>query len=330
MIHFNRKTIGILLFCPAILALSLRAEPVNIIFDTDMDTDCDDAGALAMLHTLADRGEVNILATMVSSRFEWSAPCVEAINRYRGRPGIPIGVPKGEGASTRRGSRYAKEIAGEFPVTIKTNADAPSAVEVYRKILAAASDRSVTIVTVGYLTNLRDLLESKPDEHSPLSGPDLIRKKVKCYACMGGRYPEHLDPGEYGNFKPDPSAAVAVAASWPGTIHFSGMGEKVLTGQGLKKTPRNNPVRRVYELYLGGKEARPSWDQVTLLYAVRPQAEFWQVRTDGYNHIFDNGTNQWREAPDKDHALVSFGKGDRQTVRDTIEELMTALPPEKN
>jgi hypothetical protein len=33
---------------------------VKIIFDTDMHTDCDDAGALAILHTLADKGECEI------------------------------------------------------------------------------------------------------------------------------------------------------------------------------------------------------------------------------------------------------------------------------
>jgi hypothetical protein len=300
--------------------------PVPVVFDTDMDTDCDDAGALAMLHALADRGEVRILATVVSSRYAWSAPCVEAINRYRGRPDLPIGVPKGEGASTRRGSRYARKIAGEFPGRLKTNDDAPDAAAVYRRVLAAEPDRSVTIVTVGYLTNLRDLLATKPDAHSPLAGPELVRRKVARWVCMGGRYPEHLDPGVYGNFKPDPAAAVAAVRGWPGTIHFSGRGSKVLTGKGLRDTPAKNPVRRVYDLYLGKKPTRPSWDQVALLFAVRPDAPHWQLRTDGYNHLFENGTNQWRAEPDKDHVLIDFAPDARERVQETIEALMVAPP----
>ena len=36
--------------------------------------------------------------------------------------------------------------------------DLPEAVEVYRRVLAAQPDHSVTIVTVGYLTNLAHLL----------------------------------------------------------------------------------------------------------------------------------------------------------------------------
>jgi hypothetical protein len=40
---------------------------VRIILDTDMSGDCDDAGALALLHALADQGECEILATVVSA-----------------------------------------------------------------------------------------------------------------------------------------------------------------------------------------------------------------------------------------------------------------------
>ena len=50
-----------------------------MIFDTDMDSDCDDLGALAVLHALADRGEEEILATVTSSQNPWSAPCVVAV-----------------------------------------------------------------------------------------------------------------------------------------------------------------------------------------------------------------------------------------------------------
>src|SRR5262245_3773628 len=84
-------SLSILLFA-AIARQATAKEPVRVIFDTDMDSDCDDAAALAMLHALADRGEAEILATPVSSRHAWSAPCVDAINTYFRRPDLPIGV----------------------------------------------------------------------------------------------------------------------------------------------------------------------------------------------------------------------------------------------
>ena len=121
---------------PALLLLAATAAgsppvPVPIIFDTDMDTDCDDVGALAVLHALADLGECEILATPVSSRYAYAAPCTAAINRYYGRGGLPVGAPKGDGAGVDRTFRYAKPIAVRFPTRFETNADAPDAVAVY-------------------------------------------------------------------------------------------------------------------------------------------------------------------------------------------------------
>ena len=301
-------------------------KPVSILFDTDMDTDCDDVGALAMLHALADAGEVKILATVVSSRYAYSAPCVEVINRYYGRDDLPIGVPKGKGASTKRGSRYARQIAQMYKPRLRTNTDADDAVDVYRRTLAAQDDASVVIVTVGYVTNLRDVLQSKGDKHSTLDGRQLVRAKVKRWVCMGGRYPQNLRHGGYGNFMPDPGAVVEAVANWPGTIYFSGKGSKVLTGRTLDKMPADSPVRHAYKLYLKDKPARPSWDQVALLFAVRPGAAHWRLRTKGSNHIYPNGTNRWVDTPDIDrHVLVEFaaGSGVVQTITSTIEKLMT-------
>jgi len=53
----------ICLFMPVFI----YAQPVKIIFDTDMESDVDDVAALAMLHGLADKGEAEILATISSS-----------------------------------------------------------------------------------------------------------------------------------------------------------------------------------------------------------------------------------------------------------------------
>src|SRR5690625_1456520 len=89
-------TIGVLLLLTAVCSLvSCRDQlsagrPVPVIFDTDMATDCDDAGALAMLHTLVDRGEAELLATLVNNRGEHSAGATAAINAWYGRASIPV------------------------------------------------------------------------------------------------------------------------------------------------------------------------------------------------------------------------------------------------
>jgi hypothetical protein len=302
----------------------------KIIYDTDMDTDCDDAGALAILHALMDRGEAEILATVVSSRYSWSVPCVEAINRYYGRADLPIGAPKTTWADTgQRGSPYARQISEQFATRYKSNDDAPDAVDVYRRILAAQDDGSVVIVTVGYLTNLRDLLASKPDAASPLSGTELVRQKVSRWVCTGGSYPKNLNPAVCGNYTPDPSSTVIAVRDWPGPIYFSGSGDDIHTGARLRETPARNPVRRVYKLYLGEKKNRPSWDPIGVLFSIRSKADFWEIHRGGHYHIFDNGTYEWRKGPEKRHRVVELQVDAEKRLRETLDQLMVQAPQAK-
>lgn len=327
MIPLRRGLRFILLFC--FLGTLCGGAPVKIFLDTDMDTDVDDAGALAMLHALADRGEAEILATVVSSLYPYSAPTVAAINRYYGRDDLPIGSPKGAGATLKRTFRYPKGISEEFPhPRVKTNNDVEDAVSLYRRILSGQPDGSVVIVTVGYATNLSDLLRSGPDAISPLDGRALAALKVDKLVCIGGKYPFHVNPRPFGNFKPHPEAIVHAAREWPTLIVFSGLGDDIMTGFPMRTlTPPENPVRRAYELYLGPRRpTRPSWDQAALLYAVRGEGAFFSLDRRGYNHVFEDGTNLWRLAPDREnHVLLQLAAAPRAVARE-IDDLMIQPP----
>ena len=61
-------------------AESPSPEPVKLIFDTDMDTDVDDIGAIAVVHAMAAADEIEILATVVSSKLPDSALCLNALS----------------------------------------------------------------------------------------------------------------------------------------------------------------------------------------------------------------------------------------------------------
>jgi inosine-uridine nucleoside N-ribohydrolase len=189
--------------------------PVKVIFDTDMQSDVDDIGAMAVLHALADRGEIEILGTMVSVIYPWSVPCVDAVNTFYGRPDLPLGTVKGKGVL--RTSSYARQIAEEFPHDLETDT-APDAVELYRKLLAGQPDKSVVILTVGYLTNLAGLLDSQPDQWSPLKGRDLVQQKVKNWVCMGGIFPKGLET----NLRYDAPSSAKAINEWPTPIIFTG------------------------------------------------------------------------------------------------------------
>ncbi|MBW3629495.1 MAG: hypothetical protein KY464_09375, partial [Gemmatimonadetes bacterium] len=213
---------------------------------------------------------------------------------------------------------------------LRSNDDAPDAVTVYRRARAAQPDGSVVVVTVGDLTNLSDLLRSAPDQYSPLHGVDLVARKVRHYVAMGSRYPADLDPSPWGNFKPHPDATVHVAAEWPTRITFTGGGDfavALATGARLgTEAAADSPVRRAYEHYFGGPpQDRHSADQIAVLVAVRGTGHPWKLVTEGYNHIFPNGTHEWRTQPDDPrHEYISALAPDVSpaAVSKTMEDLM--------
>jgi inosine-uridine nucleoside N-ribohydrolase len=144
-----------------------------------MGPDYDDVGAITILYALAAKDECKILATMASDGYPYIAPTLEVFNRYFGHPEIPIGVPGAGAPAFSSSNHWNDSLAVKFLPKLKTNKDYPSAIEVYRKVLATQKDQSVVIVTVGFLSNLSALLQSGPDQYSPLDGKHLVAKKVK-------------------------------------------------------------------------------------------------------------------------------------------------------
>jgi len=321
-------------------------EPVDVIFDTDMALDVDDVGALALLHALANRGECRILAVGVSESARaydglWAPPLADAINTYYGRPGIPVGVYRGPHQEMTEKGRYAEKTAKAFPHRLQSGAGAPAAFKLYRRVLAGRSDRSVVMISVGFLTNLEALLQSGPDELSPLDGVELVRRKVKHWSCMGGRFPSSGDGSEF-NLATYPEATAYVLGHWPTPVTFSGgeLGEKVLTGVRLMRRydPARNPVARAYREYTGGKD-RMSWDQTAALFAVRGLAHqgqtYFTAVTEGHNRFEltvgppgakpQPSHNAWIAEPDSEQAYLVAAMPPAQLAR-VIEDLMMQEP----
>jgi hypothetical protein len=318
-------------------------QPVKVVFDTDMDSDCDDVGALAVLHALADRGECQILATVVSTKNPASAACVDGINTYYGRPDLPIGAPKGEG--TQKASKYAAQIAAAFPHDLRSGDDAPDAREVYRRVLSAEPDGCVTLVTVGYLTNVADLLKD-PAGPGRLSGVDLVRAKVARWVCMGGNFvgrpaKDDLKLGN-NNFTYDKAASLYAVRNWPVDLVFVGreigsVPSGLKAGARLKELPATSPIRRGYELYFGGQaKDRHVADQTTVLYAVRGLRDYWAMEPLGRMDLQPDMTFAWE--PSTGDANGAGGRhryllkrtvdgkpNDRQVER-AIEDLMLQPP----
>ena len=151
-----------------------RMLPKKVIFETDMCTDVDDVGALAVLHALADSGEAEILAISYNEVHPSGANAIRAINTWYNRGDIPVGVYKGDLADPDESS-YMDNVADfpHDPPTLPT----PSSLELYLQVLSEHPDNSVTIVSVGFLNNLYDLLKADPN---------LVAQKVTELVVMAG------------------------------------------------------------------------------------------------------------------------------------------------
>jgi len=311
--------------------------PVKVVFDTDMASDVDDVGALATLHALCDLGEAEILAAGISSRNEHVGPCLDAINTWYGRADVPIGYQRGiqvgypKDAGDPTESKYAEAVAKAFPHRLAKSSDAPDAALLYRKVLAGQPDGSVVMVSVGFLTNLKGLLDTPPDAASPLGGEELVRRKVRLWVCMGGKFPSGRfedGEGEY-NVKVDTAASIRAIHDWPTPVVFSGfeIGARVFTGARLRAAPEASPVRAAY-LHFNGLANRQSWDQTAVLYAVRGPRDYWTESPPGLCLMHARrgfGYNEWVPAAGMGHRYLIERMAPPELAR-VIEDLMTRPP----
>lgn len=120
---------------------------------------------------------------------------IQTINTYYGNGDVPIATIRPctnetfLDTYTYTSGEYASKLAYNFPRTLEDPNTTPEPAMLYREVLAAAQNNSITLISVGFLDNLAALLNTTSDEHSSLSGKDLVATKVKELVIMGGQYP---------------------------------------------------------------------------------------------------------------------------------------------
>ncbi|MBD2699505.1 nucleoside hydrolase [Spirosoma sp. BT702] len=295
---------------------------VPVIFDTDMGPDYDDVGAITLLHAFADNGEARILATIASTNYPKVTQVLSVLNTYFKRPNLPIGVPKGKAISDKDTQHWSDTITARYPHAIRSNDDVPDAVALYRQLLAKQPDRSVTIITVGFLTNLANLLNSKPDQYSKLSGNELVRQKVRQLVSMAGTFPTGH---EYNVHRDTPSSKI-VFTDWPTPVLLSGfeIGKQIHTGLPLtqNKNIQHSPVKDVFTISMPkAKEdeaGRMSWDQTAVLVGVRGYEPYYTVKS-GRLTLKEDGTNGWDDAgKGHEHLVVKMPVSEVETLINTL------------
>lgn len=304
-----------------------RHKRQKILLDTDMLTDCDDVAALAMLLQLEKQGKAQLVGVTVSSAYPKSAAVVSAVNTYYGRGDIPVGAPKNGKGVFLDWSCFLDKVANEFPHAIESNDAAEDAVKVMRKALAQANDDEIILVTIGYMTNLESLMKSEGDEISELCGMELIRRKVREWVCMGGNFPD--DPAiDNVNFTRDAAPALYCIRNFEKPITFVGrdIGHNIYVGDDFHNLPKDNPLRRAYELHRG--RYGDNWDHhtadpSTLLYAVFGLGDAFEIQK-GRMILHDDCSFEW-DPNGKSNMAYLLQKESREVTARRINEIIMGL-----
>ncbi len=308
----------------------------KIIIDTDMGGDVDDVGALAVAHYYADRGQAELLAVIASidQRSSWAAAASDAVNTYYGRPDIVLGVNKGPAvAFAGDASNFTLHIGANdelYGHDVDSETLVEDAIDVYRRLLNDQPDQSVSLVVIGWKSNIANLMTTGAnynDDGIDKTGKQLLEQKVKRLIVMGGQYPS----GSEFNFELDGPSASFVTSELNVPMVFTGyeLGTVVQTGESLVNTPSDNPVREAYRLYGRGIEPynRASWDLSAVVYAVEGLSEYFSYSESGKNLVAFDGSNAWLGGDLKgDRYLQLKDSGARVKLRDRLNEILEALP----
>ena len=299
-----------------------------IIFDTDIGNDIDDALALVMLHSYVDMGFIDFAAVTISKDNKWAAVYTDIVNRFYGHPDIPIGIVR-DGKTEDTGP-FIKTVSEKMGKDFSSLTDIEDAVTLQRKILSESTDQSVVFVIVGFSTNIARLLRSQPDDISPLTGMELVRKKVRFMSMMAGNFSDHPER-EYNIFI-HPEAAQYVFANCPAPIICSGFEVGISIEYPAKSIENDfnyvnyHPVAEAYKVFMKMPYDRPSWDLTSVLYAVEPDASWFTLSSPGKIRVDANELTIYQKDENGKHFYLKADDIQRENVKNKLIELVTRLP----
>ena len=257
-----------------------------VIYDTDIGSSADDLFAMEMLYHYEDEGRCRLLGVMVDREGERNAAFADVMNTYFGHGDVPIGLVRDGIKEPKVWIDYAhvadtKDGEGQpmFRRTVADYSSLPDGWQLYRRLLAAQPDRSVSIVSVGFVTCLAQLLTSGADEYSSLTGVELVRRKVKCIYLQGGMFGEAEEPDF--NFAQGITFAKTFFQNWPQEVDM--MFSPMETGQDVEYTPEQviadvswtdvHPIKQVY-MQCNYNTGQRMWDVMPVVQAVEGDALF--------------------------------------------------------
>ena len=272
-----------------------------VILDTDIGSSTDDLFSLEMLYYYQKQGRCKLLGVVVDREGEDCAACADVMNTYFDSGNVPIGLVRESIKNPKVWIDYKAlpsytkaDYTPMFARSINDYSALPDGWQLYRRLLAAQPDHSVSICSIGFTACLAQLLESKGDAYSPLSGVELVRRKVKCLYIQGGSF--GLSPEPDYNFFQALAFAKTFFRLWPSDVDI--IFDPMETGNGIEYLPEQviadiswtdeHPIKQVY-MTCNCNTGQMMWDPLTAINAVEGD-DLFTLTERGTVVLNDDGT----------------------------------------
>ncbi len=305
------------------VAIQTIAEPVRVIFDTDLGNDIDDVLALQMLLNYHRRGEINLLGISISKANPLAIKYIDGFCNYNSVPDMDLGYVY-DGTTPEEGNYLRPTLdatyAGEKVLHPQRSLDdsLPAAYKMIRKLLSGQPDSSVVLVVVGPETNICRLIESEADEYSMLSGKELMKQKVKLVSVMGGNYSK--EPFPEWNILTDIKSSQVLFSQCPVPVIASGFEIGIALPYPNKSIEEDfpdklkNPLCISYSNWGKMPYDRPSWDLTSVLVVAEPEKGYFRLSPKGKINIDEKGNSVF--SPDEDglHRFLILDDSKKESI----------------
>ncbi|MCR5522265.1 MAG: nucleoside hydrolase [Clostridia bacterium] len=287
----------------------------NIILDTDIGADCDDAGAMAVMFEYLKKYDVRLLGICNCTSNAYGNGAIRAIcNRY----GIedPVMGRYSGGDMLADTMKYNRDVTRKYFKYESSACGSMTDIEFYDKLLSESENDSVTIISIGTYSSISAALNHNPE---------LFNKKVHSIVSMAGKFPS----GKEFNIKSDPISARNVLDKFKKQIIFSGyeVGEDVKTGFDFEDN--DNPVYDCYKMYLDKSELpikTSSFDLTAVQYAFEGNGKFYSLSKPVKIEIDMDGTLKSKKDKFSNRYYI-IRNGSAEELSAYLNELLTGRKP---
>lgn len=297
----------------------------NIILDTDIGVDCDDAVALALLLNAHKKNEITLKYVAASTARKGATGTVKAIATYYGVE-VCTGILYRDYLECDYKNSYAEYVSREFSSPDSER----DAIKDLRQIFSTVNQK-FTYIAIGPLEGLARFLKSTGDEISDKTGLELFHERVDEVYMMGGAFSDSELYPEWNIFQSISGAdCVTRMLKLPVYVVPAELGRMIMTGHTLTKEP-DNPVFVSIEQFIKSElkiknptiYCRESWDPVTCYMALNPNTPLFRLSETGDVRVNKEGYTIFTPNKKGNYRIIK-SVADSEMIADEINRCLPA------